>query len=203
MFIVYKISNVINNKVYIGITKRTLQWRWSCHKSAARLGSDAKFHKAIRKYGESNWQLEILCECATDVEVSAAEDMHILANNSINEGYNSCRGGYQSTKLAGYKHTEQARHKITENANRRKVPVYQFDSQGTFLRKWDSALDAAIGVYGDVARKSNISKCANKYDYQEFVRIKGFPVYSFCKDGEEPPNERTPNTSPTLTVVSN
>lgn len=187
MFIVYKISNKVNDKIYVGITKRSLGWRWSCHKSEARRGSSTKFHKAIRKYGEDVWELNVLCECASRDEVSSLEDKYIVELDSIKAGYNSCRGGYQSTKLPGYKHTAEALTKIANNAKSRKVSLYQFDEVGTFIQKWDSALDAAIGVYGDATKKSNITKCANRYDNQVYVRAKGFPIYSFGKTETPPP----------------
>lgn len=52
--IVYKATNNINNKVYIGITTKTLEHRKSIHKKDSKT-KDTYFYKAIRKYGFENF----------------------------------------------------------------------------------------------------------------------------------------------------
>lgn len=179
MFILYKVTNKVNNKSYFGITKTKLSVRWSGHKSEAKRGSSTKFHKAIRKYGVNVWVVEKVLCCNGKSCASYLEDAHILLYNTIQEGYNSCPGGYQSTKQPGYKHTTKARKKIQKNANLRKIPVYQFDEYGVLVQMWDSAMDAAIGIYKDRGSSSNISKCAKRYKGQTYVRKSGFRSYSF------------------------
>ena len=50
--IVYKVTNLINNKIYIGKTVQTLKRRISQHKhDALKKDSQIKFHRAVRKYG--------------------------------------------------------------------------------------------------------------------------------------------------------
>ena len=61
-YIIYKLTNKINNKFYIGITSETLNHRWKGHCRKARFGSTSNLHQAIRKYGEENWSKEILFE---------------------------------------------------------------------------------------------------------------------------------------------
>lgn len=195
MYIIYQITNTINNKMYFGITKNTLSKRWSGHKSEARRGSKTKFHTAIRKYGESCWVVQELTQCCSDACASYLEDALIVGYNSIEEGYNSCPGGYQSTKMSGYKHTPEARQKITANANMKKIPVYQFDANGLLMRRWDSAMDAANGVYSDRAVSSNISKCAKRYKGQVYIRKQGFPPYSFGYTEESPVSAIVSQTS--------
>lgn len=50
--IIYKITNTINGKAYIGQTRQTLKARFTAHKSKAR-NSDSKalLHVAIREFG--------------------------------------------------------------------------------------------------------------------------------------------------------
>ncbi len=62
---VYKITNIINNKIYIGYTTRTLEKRFAQHLSCAEFehgdGSyDDYFKKAIRKYGKENFKPEVI-----------------------------------------------------------------------------------------------------------------------------------------------
>lgn len=49
-----------SGKAYIGITSEDTYTRFTKHLRKARFGSTTNFHKAIRKYGESYWQTEIL-----------------------------------------------------------------------------------------------------------------------------------------------
>src|SRR5437870_4743085 len=59
----YKISNKINNKNYIGVTKRDPNERWNEHKHYA-IKKNCKYilHRAIRKYGIENFKFEIILQ---------------------------------------------------------------------------------------------------------------------------------------------
>ena len=50
MGFIYKITNNINGKFYIGKTSRLINWRFSTHKSASISPKDY-FHRALKKYG--------------------------------------------------------------------------------------------------------------------------------------------------------
>ena len=54
MAIIYKITNIINNKVYIGQTVHSLQRRWTQHIIDAYncKSKNNHFQNAIRKYGK-------------------------------------------------------------------------------------------------------------------------------------------------------
>lgn len=53
--IIYKITNLVNNKVYIGQTERTLKERWGQHKYS----KGCKYlHNAILKYGAESFKIE-------------------------------------------------------------------------------------------------------------------------------------------------
>lgn len=60
---IYIIKNKINNKVYVGQTTVSIKLRFQNHLSAARHGKDYIIGKAIRKYGEKNFYVELLEEC--------------------------------------------------------------------------------------------------------------------------------------------
>ena len=93
--IVYKITNSINNKSYVGMTKGSLESRWLSHISSANQGSSFRFHAAIRKYGIDNWTKEILFESDNMSLIREKEADYILSLNLINfnVGYNSKPGG--------------------------------------------------------------------------------------------------------------
>ena len=61
MYSLYKITNKINNKVYIGITKRTLSQRFNTHVYDAK-NYTHKLANSIKKYGRDNFKIELLEE---------------------------------------------------------------------------------------------------------------------------------------------
>ena len=91
---IYIIRNTINSKVYIGQTKVSLKLRFQNHLSAARNGKDYVIGKAIRKYGEENFYIELLEECTIE-ELNKRERYWISYFNSTNNkfGYNISIGG--------------------------------------------------------------------------------------------------------------
>jgi group I intron endonuclease len=84
--VIYKITNLINNKIYIGKTKnfhnRILQ-----HKNTK--GYKSCISRAIKKYGEENFSFEIIDTAKNETELSNLEYNYILQYNSIiPNGYN-------------------------------------------------------------------------------------------------------------------
>ena len=93
MGIIYQCTNLINNKIYIGQTKRTLQERKRDHLGKS-LHDGTYFHKAIIKYGKDNFQWEILGEYPNE-ELNYWENYWIEIKQSYyiyNKGYNMTTG---------------------------------------------------------------------------------------------------------------
>ncbi len=92
--LVYRCTNLISGKVYIGKTSATLRRRWQEHRSAAKQGSPYLFHRAIRKYGEEAFQVEVLASATTQEELDAME-MRFIAElgSQAPGGYNLRAGG--------------------------------------------------------------------------------------------------------------
>lgn len=86
---IYKITNKVNGKVYIGQTKYTIEARWKQHQYKK---DKTHFHNAIRKYGVENFIVEQLEECEIS-ELDSKEIYYIAKYNSFKEGYNSTIGG--------------------------------------------------------------------------------------------------------------
>lgn len=85
---IYKITNLINNKIYIGLTTRTVDMRWKEHCRHDSLEVD----KAIQEYGKHNFMIETLEEC-DDSLLDVREQYWIDYYNSYNDGYNRTLGG--------------------------------------------------------------------------------------------------------------
>lgn len=90
---IYKVTNLINNKVYIGQSDNIAQ-RWRIHRSHSlnNCGQDYNcvFYKAIRKYGLENFKFEIIEECYKD-ELNNREKYWIKHYKSY-LGFKDCQG---------------------------------------------------------------------------------------------------------------
>jgi group I intron endonuclease len=93
MYKLYKITNTVNQKLYIGITKLTIEQRWSVHIEHSKNPRYPLQH-AIKKYGPSNFQIELLEESDDRAYISELEEPTILKYNSRKNGYNVATGGY-------------------------------------------------------------------------------------------------------------
>ena len=93
--IIYKITNTVNNKSYIGQTRQSIQFRWNQHISKK---DNTYFHNAIQKYGKDNFIIETLEEC--DVEVLNEREIYYIAKyDTFKNGYNLTIGGDGNKKL--------------------------------------------------------------------------------------------------------
>ena len=93
---VYKITNKINNKIYIGQTKN-LRRRVSEYKTAERSNSSRSIIKAIRYYGGNNFELEVLEKTDDESNLNEIERKWIQKLDSTNpdKGYNENLGVHQ------------------------------------------------------------------------------------------------------------
>lgn len=105
---VYKHTNKINGKVYIGQTGNIPQRRWQSKGNGYR-GNPA-FWRAIQKYGWDNFEHEIVFDNLTLEEANQLEIKLIAEYNSTdsNCGYNLTYGGKNG------KHSEETKKKISE-----------------------------------------------------------------------------------------
>ena len=91
---IYKYTNLINKKVYIGQTKTTLENRHKKHLS--QLSDNTYFHRALKKYGENNFKLELIEDNIPLSQLDNREKYWISYFDSFyttGKGYNLTEGG--------------------------------------------------------------------------------------------------------------
>lgn len=96
MAIIYKITNKVNHKTYIGFTTSTLEKRWQSHCYNAKSGNNGFFSRAIRKYGASAFFKEVITESDNiDFLLKIMETAYVTLFNSNDTryGYNMTQGG--------------------------------------------------------------------------------------------------------------
>lgn len=126
--IIYKVTNKINNKVYIGKTKSDFNKRMNQHKHDALHSNKFNFYfyNAIRKYGWDNFIWEILTETDSESKLNALEKLYIATYGKMCNIYNCTNGsdgGFifnentlkKMSKLqTGRKHTKETIEKIRQ-----------------------------------------------------------------------------------------
>ena len=96
---IYKISNTINDKVYIGKTLLTIEQRFSQHcKDSKRNHTNRPLYNAMNKYGVENFKVELVEECDDNI-LSEREIYWIEYYHSCSNGYNATLGGDGATHI--------------------------------------------------------------------------------------------------------
>lgn len=130
-YYIYKITNLINNKPYIGKTGKTLEKRWKEHYYEARrwqkctdtgtaFGYNSRLYPAMAKYGYENFKIQLLEEVSSIKEMNQREQDWIDFYDSRNTGYNIAAGGHGGFFL-GCKHTPEALEKLRIASTGRKL----------------------------------------------------------------------------------
>ena len=96
---IYKITNTINGKSYIGQTIQNVKERFyqHCATKCSKAVSNMVIHRAIKKYGKSNFTVEVIEEIDS-ANLNDRERYWIKYYNSYNNGYNSTKGGQDGCK---------------------------------------------------------------------------------------------------------
>lgn len=182
---IYKITNKINGKIYIGQAKNICT-RWNEHYLLSRnedlnhIKNDTSIiHQAIRKYHIENFTFEIVTLCDKD-DLNDEERYFISYYNSlVPNGYNIVDGGNKGPEMRG---EENPNSKLTEtmvydirerykNAERYKDVYLQYQdivSVNTFHDVWIGKTWKHIHI--DVYTEENKKKQRNNYDTVESHR---------------------------------
>ena len=92
---IYKITNIKNEKAYIGKSVEIVPKRWTEHiKTSLNIGniSRTKIHDAMKEYGIENFTFEILEECSKE-KLNEREKYWIAFYETNTYGYNIKSGG--------------------------------------------------------------------------------------------------------------
>ena len=137
---IYKITNKINKKSYIGQTTRSLDERFREHVVSSRNDThNSPLHKAINKYGPENFEISLIEEVDEDISLDDREQYWITYYGTYGQpnGYNATIGGNRwttdinpvnlpeirqkisETKIKYYKEHPEARQKLAEYGRER------------------------------------------------------------------------------------
>lgn len=158
MYSLYKITNLLNNKCYIGVTNRNPKERFAEHK---RPSSSSFIGKAIQSDGVENFSFEIILTNIDDNRISSLECEYIKKYNSLlPNGYNADLGGAKY-----HKHSDYIKSIISEKGKGNKNSKYvadilMYDKQGKLLNRFQTAREAARYL-GNESKNVGINYCLN------------------------------------------
>lgn len=177
--IVYKIINLVNNKIYIGITEKTVEERFREHLGFARRGDkDYPLYKAIRKYGEESFLIESIDETASTRDELRKLEIYYISlyqSNDCKKGYNQTPGGETNGGEDNPRSrlTEKEVYEIREKYSERKLfirDVYKFYKEkisfSAFEKIWEGSTWKTVHM--DVYTEEN-----KRYHREEGKRLKG------------------------------
>lgn len=146
---IYKITNKLNGKAYIGQSK-DIEKRWKAHLSRARYGpyQNQFLYQAIAKYGPENFSFEVLEECAEE-DLDRLEIQYIKQYDTFPHGYNmNAGGGGQHCRemtpehkaalakaLIGRPCSEETRRRISEAQKGKVIPADQREKIGAASKR--------------------------------------------------------------------
>jgi group I intron endonuclease len=153
MPIIYMVTNIINNKKYIGADAKN---------NPKYFGSGIKIKLAIKKYGKNNFKKEILEECNLD-ELYVREEYWINYYNAVksSEFYNLSEGGKGGNKLKNQESLNKWKENlfdITEINKKRKNKTYEEIYGNKADEEKNKRKNSLIGKKHTLERRKNQSK---------------------------------------------
>jgi len=113
LYTIYRITNLLNGRKYVGQTICTVDRRIITHRSSAKNGCSMIVCRAIRKYGWENFRVDVLESGLSPSNVNAREEFWINSERSlVPNGYNVGSGGAL---------TERTREKIANSKKGKKL----------------------------------------------------------------------------------
>lgn len=103
MYYIYQITNLINNKTYIGQTKNPAI-RWKQHKKNSK-NPTMVIHQAMKKHKIENFKFEVILMCK-ESDANGLETLIVEQNKShisLGKGYNVSLGGNNAPKTEAWK----------------------------------------------------------------------------------------------------
>lgn len=156
-YFVYKHTNLINNKVYIGITKQKPNRRWH---NGLGYKNNKYFFSSIQKYGWKNFKHEILYKNLSFEEANIKEIELIEKYDSTNrnKGYNIHTGGDARKGQSMPKGYDSPKHKVVE----------QYDIDGNFIREYGGLrqIERETKYNHKTIQHCCVGECKSAYGYQ-------------------------------------
>jgi hypothetical protein len=161
--IVYLTTNLINNKIYVGVHST-----WNLNDSY--LGSGKKLHLAITKYGIKNFKRQILYYCLTSNDAYEIEKQIININFiKLENTYNISIGG-RNRSFKGFHHTKLSKNKISIG-NKGKIVSIETRIKLSYPKTEAHKENAKIAALNRPQRSKKIKTCSEFRSKEHYEKI--------------------------------
>ncbi|MGL5014046.1 MAG: GIY-YIG nuclease family protein [Bacteroidales bacterium] len=140
MYKIYKITNIINGKIYVGKTSKTLNERLEKHfQSVCEKRNHAiPIREAILEFGKENFKIELIQEVGTKEDANKLECFFIENMKCCNPniGYNVATGSDGGNTLSNHKNLDIIRDKLSKSKMGKNNPLAKtviLESDGDIL----------------------------------------------------------------------
>lgn len=175
MSYIYKITNIINGKIYIGKTNRTIEERFKEHCQSIYREEKRPLYSAMKKYGIENFIIEEIEECPINI-VDEREKYWIEYFNSFKYGYNATIGGdgkaYIDRELVAKTYQQ-----VQNCAKTAKICNVCIDSVYQILREYNIQIKASQQVSKDQYGKKIIMLDKNNNIIKVFSSVSEAALY--------------------------
>lgn len=139
-YVIYKATNLINGKMYIG---KTYNFEKRKREHLYDIDNELPFHRALKKYGFENFKWEIIDKADTDKEIKEKEiywikELNTCIHSKNSQGYNITIGGEGG---------------VSWNSR----PIVQYDLKGKRINEYESCSSASVETGVD---RRSILDCA-------------------------------------------
>jgi group I intron endonuclease len=116
---IYKLTNKLNGKIYIGYSQCPDK-RWSDHQKAAIKGYKGVLYNAMRKYGIENFTFEVIYVNSSKTKTKNIMEPKLIKeyNSLVPNGYNVAHGGDGGSTRCGAILSDETKRKISENTRK-------------------------------------------------------------------------------------
>ena len=178
MGFIYKITNTINNKIYIGQTTKTIQERFNNHIKKAKQHINRYLYDAMNKYGYEKFIIEKIEEINND-KLDEREIFWISFYHSNNPqfGYNMTTGGGGGNTWTNNPHKEETSKKISEaNKGHHRISKQQHQKMINLAKQKNTIKINKEDFEKDIKNFMSIQNICIKY------KISRKTFYNKCKE---------------------
>lgn len=174
---IYKITNLKNNKCYIGQTSQKdpmKRWRDHLNYMKTGVGGCPLLTNAAKKYGVDSFEFKIVIICF-DSDLNKFEKEYIKKYDSIlPNGYNILEGGIGGNGFKGKKHSKETRDKLKEYMiNKFKDPIALQEHRKSIQKFYDSLGEKTSEKWKEfLEKRQNIKPNASKIRNTKTPEIK-------------------------------
>ena len=148
MGLIYKVTNLQNNLIYIGLTSTSLQLRRKRHYNEAFSNkANSDFHKALQEFKEKDFSWEIIEDNIPIEQLGEREKYWIKYYDSYHNGYNMNSGGANGDNFRNWrKDNPELASYYAKLGNQKMKEILQKNPQLEQKRK-ENAKNSCINYY--------------------------------------------------------